>query len=268
MKYKSIITEISDGVAVLSLNRPDKLNALDPTLLQESAAVIRELNDRDEIKILIITGMGRAFCTGADLTSPILGTDLNQPGIDRRARLEPFVSFGWLIRQVKEFAKPSIAAVNGIVAGGGLALALACDIRIASENARFSCIFVRRGLVADCGTTFYLPRMVGTAKALELMWTGDFIDADEAERIGLVNRVVTAEDLMKVAREFACRLARGPSVPIELMKRLTYEGLKTSSLESQLAHEDFAQYVCRQSDDFKEGAKSFLEKREPRFKGE
>ena len=267
MTYESIILEVNEGVATLTLNRPDKLNALDPTLLQESAMVIRELNDDDEVKALIITGAGRAFCSGADLAVPVKGTDLNQPGIRRRARLDPFVSFGWLIRQIDGFAKPAIAAVNGIAAGGGLAIALACDIRIASENAQFSCIFVRRGLVADCGTTFYLPRAVGVAKALEMMWTGDFIDATEAKDIGLVSRVVPAEDLMKVTKEFALRLARGPSVSIELHKRLAYEGLKTDSVLSQMAQEDFAQFVCRETEDVKEGVQSFIEKREPRFKG-
>ena len=267
MAYESIILEVDEGVATLTLNRPDKLNALDATLLQESAKVIRDLNDDDDVKALIITGAGRAFCSGADLAVAVKGTDLNQPGIGRRARLDPFVSFGWLVRQIEGFAKPAIAAVNGIAAGGGLAIALACDIRIASENAQFSCIFVRRGLVADCGTTLFLPRVVGVAKALELMWTGDFIDVREAERIGLVSQVVPADDLMKVTKEFALRLARGPSVSIELMKRLTYEGLKTDSLQSQLAHEDFAQYVCRQTEDAREGAVSFFEKREPHFKG-
>jgi len=267
MAYETIILQVDDGVATLTLNRPNKLNALDPVLLQELARVIAELNDNDEIKALIITGAGRAFCSGADLAAPVSGTNLNQPGISRRARLDPFVSFGWLVRQIDGFAKPVIAAVNGIAAGGGLAIALASDIRIASENAQFSCVFVRRGLVADCGTTFYLPRVVGTEKALELMWTGDFIDAKEAERIRLVTRVVPATDLMDVAKKFALRIARGPSVSIELQKRLTYEGLKTTSVQTQMAHEDFAQHICYQTEDAKEGAASFLEKRESHFTG-
>ena len=267
MTYDNILLEVDKGVATLTLNRPAKLNALDAELLQEAAPVIRELNHDDDVKVLIITGAGRAFCSGADLTTPVSGTDLSQPGIGRRARLEPFASFGWLIRQIAEFAKPTIAAVNGVAAGAGVALAVACDIRIAAENARFSCLFVHRGLVADCGTTYYLPRLVGLDKALELMWTGDMVDAREAERIGLVSRVVAADDLMKVTKEFALRLARGPSVSIELTKRLTYESLKTNSLPSQIAHEDFAQYVCRQTEDAKEGTLSFLEKREPRFQG-
>ena len=267
MAHESIILEVDDGVATLTLNRPDKLNALNPILLQESAKVIRELNDDDDVKVLIITGAGRAFCSGADVTGPVSGTSLNQPGIGRRERLEPFVSFGWLIRQIDGFAKPTLAAINGIAAGAGLAVALVCDIRIASEDSQFSCIFVRRGLVADCGTTFYLPRVVGVDKALELMWSGDFIDAREAERIGLVTRVVPADDLLNVAKEFASRLAHGPTVSIELQKRLTYEGLKTTSVQLQMAHEDFAQHICSQTEDAKEGTASFMEKRESHFKG-
>ncbi len=267
MAYESIILQIADGVATLTLNRPNKLNALDPTLLQESAKVIRDLNNDDQVKVLIITGAGRAFCSGADMSGPIGGTDLNQPSIGRRERLEPFVSFGWLIRQIDEFAKPVIAAINGIAAGGGLAIALACDVRIASAEAQFSCIFVRRGLVADCGATFYLPRVVGVDKALELMWSGDFIDTKEAERIGLVTRVVPAEGLLKSAAEFASRLAHGPSVSIELQKRLIYEGLRTTSVQSQMAHENFAQNICSQTEDVKEGRASFLERREPNFTG-
>ena len=157
MTYDSILLEVDKGIATLTLNRPDKLNALDAKLLQEAAPVIRVLNHDDEVKVLIITGADRAFCSGADLTAPVSGADLNQQGIGRRARLEPFASFGWLIRQIDEFAKPAIAAVNGVAVGAGIAVALACDLRIVSEDARFSFLFVHRGLVADCGTTYYLP---------------------------------------------------------------------------------------------------------------
>lgn len=267
MTYQSIILQVNEGVATLTLNRPDKLNALNPSLLQESAKVIRELNDDDDVKVLIITGTGRAFSSGADLSGPEEGAAQNRPSIGRRARLDPFGSFGWLMRQIEGFAKPVIAAVNGIAAGAGMALALACDIRIAADDARFSSIFVRRGLVADCEATFHLPRLVGVDKALEMMWTGDFVDAKEAERIGLVTRVVPADDLLKSATEFASRLAHGPSVSIELQKRLTYEGLKTTSVQSQMAHEDFAQKICDATEDHAEGVASFMERREPNFKG-
>jgi len=267
MKYNAITLTIREGVAVMTLNRPEKLNAMNPTLLEESAGVLKTLNENDKVKVLILTGSGRGFCSGADLSGPVSGIDMNQPGLGRREKLEPFVRFGVLIRELERFAKPTIAAVNGIAAGGGLALALACDIRIAAEEARFSAIFVKRGLVPDCGTTFYLPRVIGTGRALELMWTGDVIDARDAERIGLVNRVVPGKILLVEAKKLAFRLAESPSVSIELTKKLVYEGLKASSALAQLMSEDYAQYVCRQTEDVREGKASFLEKRPPRFKG-
>ena len=267
MPYETILLDKEEGVATISLNRPQKLNSLDAQILDEAAEAIRELNDDDETKVLIITGAGRAFCAGADLTSPVAGTDTTAPGISRRARTEPFARFGRMMKQLAEFDKPSIAAVNGAAVGAGFSIALICDIRIAADDARFSSIFVKRGLVADCGASFYMPRLVGAAKALELMWTGEIIDAREAERIGLVRCVVPAEDLLKEAKEFALRLARGPSVAIELMKRMVYDGLKANDFSSQLAHEDFAQYVARLTEDYTEGVNSFLEKREPEFKG-
>ena len=267
MTFPSIVVDVKEEVATLTLNRPEELNALNSLLLQEAAEVMREMNDDDKIKALIITGAGRSFCSGADLSEKVSAADINQSGINRRERLTPFVHYGLMIKKIEEFTKPVIAAVNGIAAGGGLALALACDIRIVSEDARFASLFVRRGLVADCGTTFYLPRLVGIAKALEMMWTGDFIDAAEAYRIGLVNQVVSSENLLMSAGNFALRLAQGPSVSIELHKRLTYEGLKADSVQIQMANEDYARYVCRQTEDFKEGRNSFLEKRDPIFKG-
>jgi enoyl-CoA hydratase/carnithine racemase len=154
-----------------------------------------------------------------------------------------------------------------MAAGGGLALALSADIRIASENAAFSAIFVKRGLVPDCGVSYYLPRLVGISKALEMMWTGEKIDAREAERIGLVNKVVPQQDLMKVSFEFAQGLAKGPSLAIEMIKSMAYTALKSDSVMAQMAVENFMQQVCMESEDVKEGVMGFLEKRTPRFTG-
>ena len=267
MPYQTILLDKEDGVVTLSFNRPQKLNSLDAQISDEAAEAIRELNDDDETKVLIITGAGRAFCSGADLTATVSGTDTTAPGLGRRARTQPFARVGRLMKQLTEFDKPSIAAVNGAAVGAGLSIALLCDIRIAADDARFSSIFVRRGLVADCGASFYLPRVVGVARALELMWTGDIIDAKEAERIGLVRCVVPAAELIREAKALAFRLARGPSVAIELMKRMVYDGLRANDFASQLAHEDFAQYVARLTEDYKEGVNSFIEKREAKFKG-
>jgi len=267
MPYKLIKVDIEDEVATLTLNRPDKLNCLNAAILHEMSKAIGELNADDGVKALILTGEGRAFCSGADLAEQPYGTDKNQPGISRAEHTTPFVSFGWVVKHIEDFTKPVIAAVNGIAAGGGLSLALAADIRIASENAAFSSIFVKRGLVPDCGISYYLPRLVGVSKALELMWTGDKIDAGEAERIGMVNKVVPNDHLMKSANEFARVLAKGPSLAIEMIKRMAYTALKSDSVMTQMAVEDFMQQVCRESEDIREGVLGFLEKRPPNFKG-
>jgi len=267
VRYENIIYAKEEGIATITLNRPHKLNALDAEMLQEMVKAIDEALEDDEVKALIITGAGRGFCSGADLTSPVLGTDPKQPGITRSTRLEPFVSFGWLMKRLRNFHKPAIAAINGLATGGGLSIACLCDVRIASEDGKFSTIFVRRGLVADTGTTYLLPRIVGTEKALELMWTGDIIDAKEAERIGLVGRVVPHEELMEAARALATRIAKGPSTAIELMKRMVYEGLEASSFTLQIAYEAWAQEMCYLTEDFEEGVKSFVEKRDATFTG-
>jgi 2-(1,2-epoxy-1,2-dihydrophenyl)acetyl-CoA isomerase len=267
MAYESIILEKSDGIATLTLNRPDKLNSLNHKILQEMVKAIDDAREDDEIKVLVVTGAGRAFCSGADLSSEVYGTDPRQPGINRPFRLEPFVSFGAAMKRLRSFHKPIIAAVNGVVVGGGLGMACLCDVRIASEQAKFSAIFVKRGLVADCGVTYTLPRLVGTQKALELMWTGDIIDAREAERIGLVSKVVPHDQLIAAVRELAAKIARGPSVAIELVKKMVYEGLEADNFSSSIAYEGWAQEMCLLTDDTKEAMNAFLEKREPKFTG-
>ena len=249
------------------MSRPDKLNCLNAPILHEMSKALKDLNENEDIKALIITGAGRAFCSGADLSDQPYGTDKNQPNISRAEHITPFVSFGWVVKQIEDFTKPVIAAVNGIAAGGGLAFALAADIRIASENAVFSAIFIKRGLVPDCGVSYYLPRLVGVSKALELMWTGEKVGAKEAERLGIANKVVPADELMKAAHEFAVNLAKSPSLAIEMIKKMAYTSMKTDSVMTQMAVEDFMQQVCRESEDVREGVMAFLEKREAKFKG-
>jgi len=264
MSYQDAILEKEGGVAILILNRPDRLNALNARLMTEIANAVTEVDEDDEMKVLIITGAGRGFCSGADLIpSPSTGERV-MPG--RRLLLEPMGGFGRIARVLASTDKPTIAAVNGVAAGAGFSIAVACDIRIASENARFSAIFVRRALVPDTGITYFLPRIVGISKAVELCITGDIIDAVEAERIGLVSKVVPHDDLIKEAKELATRLAKGPSVSIELAKRSVYKGLE-NDLATQLAYETWAYNVAIQTEDVQEGRRSFVEKREPVFKG-
>ena len=263
MTYEDIILEKEGGVAILTLNRPDKLNALNARIMAELASAVTEVDEDDDMKALIITGAGRGFCSGADLTPSTSGERV-VPG--RRLLLEPMGGFGLVARVLTNTDKPTIGAVNGVAAGAGFSIAAACDIRIASENARFSAIFVRRALVPDSGLTYFLPRIVGISKAVELCITGDMIDATEAERIGLVSRVVPHTDLMKAAKEFAARIAQGPSVAIELAKRAVYKGLE-NDLATSLAYETWAQNICQQTEDREEGRRSFIEKREPVFRG-
>lgn len=267
MIHKYILVENENRTALVTLNRPDKMNAISPGVLDELAHLLDEMAEDDDTRTLILTGAGRAFSSGADLSGPTYGTEFNQEGISRRTRLEPFVRFGRVVRKLVNFPKPVVAAINGIAAGAGLTMALACDIRIASEKARFSCMFVRRGLIPDCGTTYLLPRVVGTAKALELMWTGDTVDVQEAYRVGLVSQVVPAGELLSRAKEFGAKLAKSPAVSVELTKKLVHHGLEDAYFPTQIACEAWAQSLCIQTDDFREGIRAFVEKREPRFEG-
>ncbi|UCG82203.1 MAG: enoyl-CoA hydratase [Dehalococcoidia bacterium] len=260
MAVEGLVFNKEDGIATITFDRPEKLNAVTEAMRTEVHRIATELRSDDEVKVLIITGAGEAFSTGADASE--LTADYSGP-------IEPYIlkrPLGWWTLPVRYFPKPTIAAIPGVVAGVTFSLALACDFRFASDKARFSMVFIKRGLVPDGGATYYLPRMVGTSKALELMLMGDTIDANEAERLGLVNRVVPHEELMKVTREFAARIASGPSVAIELIKKGVYKGA-VGELEAQLDFETLAQRICFQTEDFKEGITSFLEKRQPKFKG-
>ena len=214
--------------------------------------------------MLVITGAGRGFCSGADV-GDVLQTQLEEPEEAQSPR-EIEAAFHRVTDPVRSVDKPIIAALNGVAAGAGVSLALLCDIRIASENARFSLAFVRRGLIPDAGATYSLPRTIGLSKALWLMFTGDFIDARQAEQLGLVDQVVPPEKLEETVATLAKRIASGPSVAISLMKRAAYRGIH-SDLDSQLEFEAFCQALCSKTKDHQEGVRAFLEKREPRFKG-
>ncbi len=260
MAVEGLIFSKEEGIATITFDRPERLNAVTEAMRTEVHRIATELRGDEEVKVLVITGAGEAFSTGADASE--LTADYSGP-------IEPHIlkrPLGWWILPVRYFPKPTIAAIPGIVAGVTFSLALACDFRIASEKAKFSMVFVKRGLVPDGGATYYLPRMVGTSKALELMLMGDTFDAREAERLGLGNRVVPHGERMNVTRELATRIARGPSVAIDLIKRGVHKGA-VGDLESQLDFETLAQRICFQTEDFKEGITSFLEKREPKFKG-
>ncbi|MBE0414959.1 MAG: enoyl-CoA hydratase [Dehalococcoidia bacterium] len=263
MDYEDIIFEKEEGIATITLNRPERMNAYSPKMRFGIARAIEEAADDPEIRVLILTGAGdRGFCTGNDW---VLQASQNpaDAGLGERYRFSPL---GWLAARVHRLDKPSIAAVNGVAAGGGFGLALSCDFRIASENARFGPVFIRRGLALDTGVAYFLPRLVGLPKALEICLSGDLLDAREAERIGLVNRVVPFDELMKEARSFAAKLTKQAPIAAQMTKRQIYRA-QLLSLEETLEFETYLQQFCINSEDVKEGVAAFIEKRTPEFKG-
>ena len=264
MDYQDIIYTEEGGIATMTLNRPDEMNALTPGMRESMYQVIENISKDKTVRVLIITGAGRAFCSGADVKS--LAGNANRPISQRRpARTgSGRVSVHVLMQKCE---KPIIAAINGVAAGAGLDLAMACDIRIASDNARFTEVYIRRGLLPVEGGIQLLPRLVGIDKACQLIWTGDMIDAREAERIGLVTMVVPHEELEIATRELAEKLAKTAPLAIQRAKRALYAGLNMN-LESSMEYIQPLMREIMQSEDHKEGIKAFLEKREPTFKGE
>ena len=264
MEYEDLLLEKEDGIATITLNAPDKLNALGMKLRQSLLLAADEVAKDDEVRVVIVTGAGRGFCSGADLSGGAAGGAGGGPS---RSQLLEVLGPGYGAETFFKMDKPVIAAINGVAAGAGFSLALSMDIRIASETARFGAVFVLRGLVPDCGITYWLPRMVGTAKALELMFTGEIIDAAEAERLGIVSRVVPPDELMKVTRDLAAKIAQQPPLPVELAKRIVYRTM-ADDIARNLDLETWAQRICSGSEDSREAIRAFLEKRPPApFKG-
>ena len=263
MEGKDLILEKDGSIAILTMNRPDKMNAINAEMRELFPRALQEVQEDDNLRALIITGAGRGFCSGADVAVQAARAAGQQADTSRKTLLALVGNF---ILGFEKINKPVIAAINGIAAGVGLTMTLVCDVRIASSSARFSAIWVKRGLIADGGATLLLPLTVGLEKALELCFTGEVIDAKEAERIRLVSRVVPAEELMTRAKELAQKIAAAPPVSVELAKRVMWEKIR-NQLREQLILESYAQNVCRTTQDQKEAVKAFIEKREPQFKG-
>lgn len=262
MNYETIVFEKKDGIARLTLNRPETLNALNTQLITELYEALEESRNDPQVRAIVLTGAGRGFCSGADASD--LGSKSVEGGAeDFGIRME---RYNRVIRALRDIEKPVIASVNGPAVAAGMNLALACDIRIASDRARFGEVFVRVGLSPDCGGGYLLWRLVGLGKATELMFSGDIVAAEEAQRIGLVNKVVPHEELEKATMEFATRMAKGPTRAIGLAKKILNRGMETD-LATLLDFEAFAQYQTAASEDSKEGVKAFTERREPDFRG-
>ena len=249
MDFENIIVTKEDNVAKITINRPDVLNALDKKTLGELSEAIGAVGEDDETRAVVITGAGRGFCSGADFKSG--SADVPK--------------FHEIIKRLTKLEKPVIASLNGAATGAGCDIALACDIRIASEEAKFSEIFVKRALSPDAGH-YFLPRLVGVGKAKELIFTGDIIDAKEAERIGLVNKVVPPEDLEGATKEMATRLAMGPTKAIGMAKIAINKALE-NDLDSSLEYALGATNTLMRTKDFREGIAAFLQKRKPKFRG-
>ncbi len=260
MDYEALIFRKEKGVAVITLNNQEIRNALSDKMMDELFLVLDEIEKDDEVRAVVITGAGRAFSSGGNVNSM---QRLTESAILAR---DVVVRLGKLIMRITELEKPVIAAVNGAAVGAGCNLALAADIIIASENAVFSEIFVRIGLLPDAGGMFFLPRLIGVAHAKRLCFTGDMVNAEEAERLGMVNKVVPAEELEAEALGLAERLAKGPTKAIALMKTIINKGL-SCDLAAVCEYEAQAQAILLQTEDFKEGMQAFQEKREPKFKG-
>ena len=246
------------GVLTLTLNRPEKLNPLTEGLLDELFAGLVQARDDDSVRAVVLTGAGRGFSAGADLR-----VSLSNPDRDVRRTLQHH--YAPVITLMREIEKPVLAAVNGVAAGAGMSLALAADMRIAAESASFIQAFVRIGLVPDAGATFFLPRLIGMAQAVELAMLGETVSSADALRLGLVNRVVPDAELPGAAAELAARLARGPRA-LGLIKRALHLSL-TSDLATQLRHEEDLQGLAIASDDSREGVRAFIEKRPAEFTG-
>jgi 2-(1,2-epoxy-1,2-dihydrophenyl)acetyl-CoA isomerase len=262
MPDETVLVELDAeaGVATVTLNRPDGLNALTVPMKQALLAAFRRLERERTARAVILTGAGRAFCAGQDLRER-LEPGAAPLGVEVHERYNP------IIRAMRDLPKPIVGAINGVAAGAGASLAMACDIRVASDAASFALAFGRVGLIPDSGATWFLPRLVGATHAAELALLNDPVSAADAERIGLVGRVVPAADLAAEARSIAARLAAGAPQAIALTKR-ALNAAWDHDLEAALEYEAHLQDLAGRTSDHREGMAAFMEKRPPRFSGE
>ena len=256
--YKTILSEQKENILIISLNRPDVYNAFNSDMLSELNEAFKKAGEDEKIRCVILTGTGKAFCSGQDLK------DFNDKKLTFKEALEQ--KYNPMIKSIAYLPKPVICAINGVAAGAGISLALACDYRIAAESATMTEVFINVGLVPDSGSSYFLPRIVGYAKAFEMCATGDKVTAAEAKEIGLVNKVVSGKLLMKSAEAAAGNFASRPTKAIGMIKDLLNRSFE-SSLDEMLKLEGDHQETAGNSEDFREGIASFLEKRKPVFKG-
>jgi len=276
--YETVLIEKNEGVLLITLNQPDRLNALTLEMLEDLLTILRQAVVDPEVKVLLITGSGKGFSAGGNVKAmldpetggkahPLRRPLFNVPVMPPEERLERRVVTGWkVMTTLWEFWKPTIAAINGLATGAGMDLSLVCDIRVMSDKAKICQAYSNIAIVPVDGGMFHLPRMVGLGKAYELMYTGEFIIADEAFRLGLVNKVVPHDQLMPEAMDMARKIARRPPIALQMIKHMTQKALRMDFPE---AIEFFytAQELLVKSEDHLEGVRAILEKRPPEFKG-
>jgi 2-(1,2-epoxy-1,2-dihydrophenyl)acetyl-CoA isomerase len=260
--YESVLLTTDGAVAILKLNRPEKLNALGGPMRDEILDVLNTISGQQNVRVLVLTGAGRGFCAGGDIHHlKQLRESKDVPGF-----CELLSKGQEITRCLRSLPKPVIAAINGPCAGAGFSLALSCDIRIASEAATFGPSFARIGLHPDWGGSWFLPKLVGSAKACELIFTAAMISAGEAEKMGLINRLVPHDELMPSVLQLADTMAKNPPGVLRLAKESIYRSL-SADLQTAFARETEVQMECFWSEDFLEGLTAFLEKRKPQFRG-
>src|SRR2546425_6612999 len=266
MTYEQITYDKADGIATITLNRPERMNAFTPQMLDEWYAAALGSRRAAGVRVVVLAGAGRGFCAGADLSGGE-GVSLLRPTasrVDNRNFLRDSVQR--IPRLVSIMEKPYVAAVNGAAVGAGMDMASMCDMRFAADSARFGMTYVRMGLIPGDGGCYFLPRIVGMAKALDLIWSGRIFDAQEALSMGYVSAVVPTDDLMDYTRDYATRLVKGPAVAIQQAKRLAYRSQELS-LDAALDLAQQAMFIAQSTEDSREGPRAFVEKRDPQFKG-
>lgn len=267
MTGKTVLLKKEDHIATITMNRPEVYNALDHTLFEDLLGALKEVNADDDVRVVILTGAGKAFCSGVDLKSKSEGGDALLPNtaIDEGVRyIRHFPQA--ITRGIIQLEKPTIAMINGVAVADGFDWVLACDLRVASTNAKFMNAFIRMALFPNTGATWLLPRAIGLTKAFELLYTGDWLSAEEANKLGLFNKLVAPEDLEKETMALARKIAKQAPIPMRMMKRQTWQGLETSfDVILDLAGD--AEMICVKTEDHKAALAAFRAKKEPEFKG-
>jgi len=271
MEYHDLTYQKKDHIATITFDNPEKLNAMTGQMLASFSRAIERVRQDDDVRVLVLTGAGRGFCTGAD-TEMLIALAQGKPvpgAVEDETRRHAMEPIGWFSVEVSRLEKPTIAAVNGSAVGGGFALAMACDLRIIADDAQFGMASTHRyALPPEGGITYTLPRIVGLTKACELLLTGDLVDGVEAERIGMVNRSVPADEVLEAAMELARKIAGNGPIGMELTKQLIYRGLGESDIGTQVEREDAALVRGFKTEDYVEGSTAWwIDKRKPVFKG-